>query len=239
MVSVTSWNSETGTRSSAAHVEQRALGFGVEGTDRFQAVAEEIEPHGLVEPGRKQVEDAAAHGVFAGFAHGRRAAVTVMLQPGDDGIHRHHIAGRDRQRLRGHDLARRHPLHDGVHRGQHDQRLVAAGQPRQSCQRGQALGQNAAMRRYPVIGLAVPGRELQHGDIGREELQRAGQLLHARAVAAHHGEADRRPLRLGCDRARQIRHHEPFGALGDIGEGQRAAGQQQGGRRFGRKLHAS
>jgi len=27
-----------------------------------------IEPHRLVEPGRKQIEDAAANGVFAGFA---------------------------------------------------------------------------------------------------------------------------------------------------------------------------
>ena len=64
-----------------AHVQQRALGFGVEGADRFQAVAEEIEPHGLIEPGRKQIEDAAAHGIFAGFAHGRGAVVAVVLQP--------------------------------------------------------------------------------------------------------------------------------------------------------------
>ena len=143
-----------------AHVEQRALGFGIETADRFQAVAEEIEPHGLVEPGRKQIEDAAAHGVFAGLAHRRGAVVAVVLQPGDDGVHRHHMAGRHRQRLRGDDFARRHPLHDGVDRGQHDQRLVAAGQPRQPRQRGQPLRQDAAMRRDPVVGLAVPGRKL-------------------------------------------------------------------------------
>ena len=113
-----------------AHVEQRALGFRIEGADRFQAVAEEVEPHGLVEPGRKQVEDAAAHGIFAGFAHGRGAIVTVVLEPGDDRVHRHDMAGGDRQRLRGNDFARRHPLHDGVDRGQHDQRLVAALQAR-------------------------------------------------------------------------------------------------------------
>ena len=67
-----------------AHVQQRALGLGIEAADQFQAVAEEIEPHGLVEPGRKQVEDAAAHGVFAGLAHRRGAVVAVMLQPGHD-----------------------------------------------------------------------------------------------------------------------------------------------------------
>jgi len=52
-----------------AHVEQRALGFRIEGADRFQRVAEKVESHGLIEPGRKQIEDTTAHGVFAGFAH--------------------------------------------------------------------------------------------------------------------------------------------------------------------------
>ena len=112
-----------------AHVQKRALGLGIEGADRFQAVAEEIEPDRLIEPGRKQIEDAAAHGIFAGFAHGRGAAVAVVLEPGHDGIHRHDMAGRHRQRLRRDRLARGHPLHDGVDRGEHDQRLVAAGEP--------------------------------------------------------------------------------------------------------------
>ena len=109
-----------------AHVEQRALGFRIEGADRFQAIAEEVEPHRLVEPGRKQVEDAAAHGIFAGLAHGRGAVVAVVLQPGDDRVHRHDMAGRHRQRLRRDDFAGRHALHDGVDRRQHDQRLLAA-----------------------------------------------------------------------------------------------------------------
>src|ERR1700730_15874621 len=140
------------------HVEERALGFGIEGADRFQRVAEKIESHGLIEPGWKQIEDAAAHGIFAGFAHGGGTVVAVVLQPGDDGVHRHDMAGRDRQRLRRDGLARRHPLHDGVDRGQHDQRLVAALQSRQPRQRGQPLRQDAAMRRHPVVRLAVPGR---------------------------------------------------------------------------------
>ena len=222
-----------------AHVEQRALGFGIERPDRFQAVAEEVEPHRLVEPGRKQIEDAAAHGVFAGLAHGRGAVVAIVLQPGDDRVHRHHMAGRDRQRLRRDDFARRHALHDGVDRGQHDQRLVAAGEARQPRQRGQALRQDAAMRRHPVIGLAVPGRKLHDRQIRREEFQRPRQLLHAGTVAAHHRKAHRRRLRLGGDGARQIGDDQPLRALGDIGKGQRAAGGQQRGGRFDRRLHAS
>ena len=213
-----------------AHVEQRALGFGVEGADRFQAVAEEVEPHGLVEPGRKQIEDAAAHGVFAGLAHRRGTVVAVVLQPGDDGVHRHDMAGRDRQRLRGDDFARRHALHDGVDRGQHDQRLVAALQTRQPRQRGQPLRQDAAMRRYPVVGLAVPGRKLHDRQIWREEFERPRYLLHAGAVAADDRKAHRRRFWLRRHRAREIRNDEPFGALGDIGKSQRTAGRQQCGR---------
>jgi len=53
-----------------AHVEQRALGLGVKGADRFQGIAEEIEPHRLLEPGRKQIENAAAYRIFARLAHG-------------------------------------------------------------------------------------------------------------------------------------------------------------------------
>ena len=221
-----------------AHVEQRALGLGVETADRFERVAEKIEPHGLLEPRRKQIEDATANRVFAGLAHRGGAAVAIMLEPRHDGIHRHDMAGRHRQRLRRDDVARRHPLHDGVDRGQHDQRLVAARQSRQPCQRGQPLRQDAAMWRHPVIGLAIPGRELHHRQIGGEEFQRPRQLLHARAITANHREADRRRLRSRRDRAREVRHHEPLGTLGHIGKGQRATGTEALCGRLGRRLHA-
>ena len=107
MVSVTNWNSEIGTRSSERMSEQRALGLGVEGADRFQRIAEEVETHGLVEAGREEIENAAAHGIFAGLAHGRGARIAVVLEPGDDRIHRHDLAGRDRERLRRDRIARR------------------------------------------------------------------------------------------------------------------------------------
>jgi hypothetical protein len=80
---------------------------------------------------------------------------------------------------------------------------------------------------------------LQHRQIGCEEFQRPRQLLHARAVAANHGEADRRRLwsRRYC--ARKIRNHQTFGALGDIGKGQRAAGRKQLRGRVDWRLHVS
>ena len=220
-----------------AHVEMGALGLGIEAADRFQAVAEEVEPHRLVEAGGEQVEDAAAHGVFAGLAHRRGAVVAIVLQPRDDRIHRHDIAGRDRQRLRRDALARRHPLHDGIDRGQHDQRLLAAGQARQPRQRGEPLRQHAAMRRDAVIGLAIPGRKLHHAEIGREELQRPGEILHPCAVAADYREADRRRLRPRSDGAGEVGDDQALGALGDIGKGQRAPGRQLRRGRDGRRLH--
>ncbi len=59
----------------------RALRFRIEHADRFQRVAEKIEPHRIVEPGRKQIEDAAADRIIAGFAHGRGARIAVEFEP--------------------------------------------------------------------------------------------------------------------------------------------------------------
>jgi hypothetical protein len=90
------------------------------------------------------------------------------------------------------------------------------------------------MRRDAVIGLAVPGRELQHRQVGREEIQRASQLLHARPIAADHREADRRLLRPRRDRAGEVGHDEPLGSFRDVGKCQRPAGREQFGGRFRR-----
>jgi len=53
-----------------AHVQQRALGFRIEERIDSRLSPKKIEPHRLVEACRKQIENAAAHGIFAGFAHG-------------------------------------------------------------------------------------------------------------------------------------------------------------------------
>ena len=94
------------------------------------------------------------------------------------------------------------------------------------------------MRRHPVIRLAIPGRELHHREVGREEFQRAGKLLHPPAVAADHGEADRRRLWPRRSRTREIGDDESLGALGDIGKRQCAARRQQRCGRFDRRFHA-
>ena len=138
----------------------RALGLGIEGADRFQRVAEEIEPHRLVHARRIKVEDAAAHRVFAGLAHRRGAVVAVEFQP-----------------------ARSTPSMPSTLPGAADSACVAissragtrcsaaltvvsttAGcsrplQAREPRQRRHALRDDAGMRRHAVVGQAVPGRE--------------------------------------------------------------------------------
>ena len=73
MVSVVSWNSRDRHEIERAQLPRRALGLRIEAADRLQRVAEEIEPHRLGHAGRKEIDDAAAHRVFAGLAHGRGA----------------------------------------------------------------------------------------------------------------------------------------------------------------------
>jgi len=55
-------------------------------------------------------------------------------------------------------------------------------------QRGQQLRQDAARRRTPVVGMAVPGRKCADRQVRREEFQRAGSAARARAVEADHGQ---------------------------------------------------
>ena len=81
---------------------------------------------------------------------------------------------------------RRHALQRGVDGGEQHRGPVAALDAREPRQRGHALRDDAGMRRDPVVGQAIPGRELQHLDVGREERERARQRRHARPVAADH-----------------------------------------------------
>ena len=85
-------------------VERAQLGGGalrlrIEHADRFQRVAEEIEPHRIAHAGREQIDDAAADGVVAGLAHGAGAGEAVELEPLGDARHGEEIAGRGRRAI--------------------------------------------------------------------------------------------------------------------------------------------
>jgi hypothetical protein len=55
----------------------RALGGRIEGPDRFQLGAEHVQTHRLLEARREDVDDPAAHGVFAALVDGRGAHIAV------------------------------------------------------------------------------------------------------------------------------------------------------------------
>jgi len=81
--------------------------FRIEERIDSRLVAEKIEPHRLVEACRKQIENAAAHAYRRVRARLRRG-YSRCAPARHDGVHRHDMAGRDRQRLRGDGSARGH-----------------------------------------------------------------------------------------------------------------------------------
>ena len=211
----------------------RALGFGIEAADRFQRVAEEIQPHRFHHARRVEVDDAAAHRIVAGLAYGRGAHEAVELEPFGDALHGEHVAGRDRKRLPRNEVAGRHALQDGIDGRQQRRRAVAALQTHELGERGHALRDEARVRRDAVIGQTVPGRKLVDGDVRRKKIERAGERGHARAVAADDHDARRRRIGARRDRAGEIGNDKAFGAVGDACQRERAARDEE----FGRIAH--
>ena len=157
---------------------------GVEGADRLQRVAEEIEPQRLVGAGREEVENAAAHGEFADVAHRRHALEAGNLQPRRSA----------------------HSCRSGCRawRGTSAPRSTSAGGMRCSSalavvrmtarcgfllqrdhrrQRVEPPGRGVGRRRDAVVGQAVPGREFEHRQVGRDEGERLDDRRQALAVA--------------------------------------------------------
>ena len=145
------------------------LGFRIEGADRLQLRTEEIEPQRFIRTRRPQIDDAAARRVLARLAHGAGARIGVARQEAVQlfGID---MGARPREETRpGDAFARGHALHDGVDRGDDERRprfLAARGQGRE---RRQPRALDVRTRRYAVVGKAIPGREIAHVEIGRED----------------------------------------------------------------------
>ena len=69
-----------------------ALRVGIEGPDRFQRIAEEIESDRIA-AGRIEIEDAAAHGILPGIGNRAGAHIAGNLQALDQRLHGQHVAG--------------------------------------------------------------------------------------------------------------------------------------------------
>ena len=114
--------------SSACSVPVERCDLRIEAADRFQRVAEEIEPHRMVGARRKDIDDAAAHREVAGIDHRAGAREAVLGEEGDAArrvLTRWPGAAEKARRL-AISLARHHALQDGIDRGEQDQRAASA-----------------------------------------------------------------------------------------------------------------
>ena len=177
-----------------------ALRAGVEAAQALDLVAEEVEADGVRFTRRVEVDDAAAHGVFARLHDGTGAVVAIGFEEARQRLGRDLAAPGQRHGRAREDRARRHLLHERVHRGQQD--AWPRGGFQQPGQRRDPLGHHLGVGRDAVIGQAVPGREDQHLDIGGEEAERIRQPRHPGAVAA---DVDDRRIGLGAAAGQQQR----------------------------------
>ena len=180
----------------------RTLGLGVEAADALQRVAEQVQPHRLLGRRREDVDHPAANGELAALGHRRGAGIAVdreiALQVGD----LHLLAGPGAVAGAGHDLARRHPLQRGGRGRDQQGRLLRVQPARQPRQGRHPVRRDRRGRPDPVVGQAVPGRQLQHLDLGREEAHRLHEGVGPRPVAGDE-------------------HRQPAARAGDVGHDQR------------------
>ena len=147
----------------------RALGLGVKGAQGFYLIAEQVDPHRIVRPRRKQVDHAAAHRKIAGLDHCAGAGIAVGLQEPRQLRQVDHAAWFRGEAGLAHHFARRHALGHRIHGRHNDQRPVAVLAARQPGQSRGALGGDLRRWRNPVIGKAIPGGQAQHRNIRRKE----------------------------------------------------------------------
>ncbi len=242
MVSVDELDFRNRNQIERAHVEQRALGLRVEGADRFQGVAEEVEaaPAGRARPGTGRGCRRARH-IRRARARSRSGCSRCAPARPRSSPSARHVPGATDSACAATTSRARHALHDGVDRGQHDQRLVAAlsGATAAPAWSGAAPGCRRA---------ATPGRRAGSPRPETASPARSGaKNSSARASCCMRGPSRQTTARLTAGRfwprrdgARQIGDNEPFGAFRrHWRSSQRAAGRKQRGGRFDRRLHAS
>ena len=140
---------------------RRALRVGIEGPDRFQRIAEEIESDRIA-AGRIEIEDAAAHGILPGIGDGAGAHIAGNLQALDQRLHGQHVARLKFKARGGDEVARRDFLQQRIDGRQHDQRLdIACRAAGERGKRGDAPRDRLAVGSDAVVRHAVPGRKDQ------------------------------------------------------------------------------
>ena len=139
----------------------RALAQRIEAAQAFERVAEKIEADRLRRAGRVEIDDAAAHRELAGLAHRVGAEIPVVAEKALQPVERDASARPQGQDAPVEEAPRRHPLHQRVDRGQHDQRPRASSPP-------PASRVSVSMRRLVISPLGDTrsyGRQSQAGKV--------------------------------------------------------------------------
>ncbi len=216
------------------HDARGALRVGVERLHLLQRVAEEVEADRRDAARREHIDDAAAHGIFAGLHDGAGALEAGQVKPLQQPVHVHALPCGDGLQRLADELARRQALQDGVDGGQHDGR-AAARSHRQSGKRGDAGRHDLRVRADAVVRHRVPGRESDHPDRRGEEFQPLRQRLQPPVVAGHVQEEGRRSSAGSLGLRDQLGQHQRPEPVRHAG--QDLAGVFCLGRRFVRIVH--
>ena len=196
------------------------LGVRVECPKRFELVAKEIEPQPLVEPAREDVDDRAADSELACVDHRVGAAIALPLQQRGEAVPadlhpRLELAHRLADAEGG-----EHALGQGIDGGNQQLRPRAPGL--QAIERREPSRADRECWAGAVVGQAIPGRKLDHLQLGREKLRCLAHIAHRRLVGR---DEHRAPLRS----SRQVRHHQRLRPARDRGQRERAVGGQDRG----------
>jgi hypothetical protein len=206
------------------HRIQAALAVGVEGADAVDLVVEQVDAVGNRASHGEQVDQPAAHRVFAGAHHLGDVAVAgqgqLALEPGlvqlvldleVEGV------ARQEGRVAPAGTARPWPARDHVGAGV----LVAL---LDAPQRGQALADQVLVRREGVVGQGLPVREQRAAQVRREEGHLVDQALRVGGVGGDDGGQSTGRLFTGG----QLRQQQGIGRAGRAGQGVAPAGHKFG-----------
>ena len=193
---------------------RRALGLGIEGSDRFQGIPEQVQADRLIGTGRKDVDHAPPDRKLTLFRNGRCATIAVDRKVGFEVGNLDDVAAAGRIAGSLDDIHRRDPL-DHRRNGRDQQPgfgIQAFHQPRQ---RRHPLGRHTGRRADPVIGQTIPRRQRQDLYALAEKLERVDKRRQPPSITRHkHRQAASRPHHVG--------QHQGVEALGRADEVQAA-----------------
>ena len=180
MLSASSSASDAGISVKASALSVERWSAGSKRRIAVDLVAEEIEAKRQLLAGREQVDQRAAHGIFAMFGDGIGALVAKRVQLLDESLALDPLALGDSARELPDAKRRQHSLRRRARRRNEQLRLFALRLER--AQRCQPLRHDAKRGGGAVVGQAVPAGKGQHLDFGREQRHRFGKRAHRRFV---------------------------------------------------------